>query len=101
MLHTKVKSSIMTNHYSAGGIMQCLSARPQNNLKLKIVLVIVFYQYFFIPLYLVIGSLVNGSDFQDLIYLSKVCNSGSLEGVVAGSHYNRCWYIHSTISEAL
>ena len=81
--------------------MQCLSARPQNNLKLKIVPVIVFNQYFFIPLYLVIGSLINGSGFQDLICQPKVCNSESLEGVVAGSHYNRCWYIHSTISEAL
>ena len=55
----------------------------------------------FIPLYQVIGSLVNGSGFQDLVYQSKVCTSGSLERVLAESHYNRCWYTHSTISEAL
>ena len=30
-----------------------------------------------------------------------VCISGGLEGAIAGSHYNRCWYIHSTVSEVL
>ena len=76
--------------------MQCLSSRLRNDLKFKILLVIVFYQYslfFYIRL--------NRFGFQDLVYQSKVCTSGSLEGVLAGSHYHRYWYIHSTVSEAL
>ena len=26
---------------------------------------------------------------------------GSLNGVLAGSHYNRCWTVHAHLSEAL
>ena len=50
----------------------------------------VFYQYFFIALYKVTGSTVNGSALQDLVYQLKVCTSRSLEKVLAGSHYNIC-----------
>ena len=38
----------------------------------------------------VIGKLIAGSGFEDVIFQSNVCASGSLEGVLAGSHYNRC-----------
>ena len=70
--------------------MECLPSRPRNNLRLKILLIIVFYQYFFIALYKVTGSTVNGSAFHDLVYQLKVCTSRSLEKVLAGSHYNIC-----------
>ena len=47
----------------------------------------------------VIGRLVAGSGSQDLLYQSKACTPGSLEGVLARPH-NRCWWVHGTISEA-
>ena len=39
--------------------------------------------------------------FEDTDFQSKLCSSGSLMGVISGSHYNRAWMIHSTVSEAL
>ena len=30
-----------------------------------------------------------------------MCSTGSLNGVLSGSHYNRCWTVHSVIGEAL
>jgi len=44
---------------------------------------------------------VNGSGFEDLVYQSGICTSGSLQAVLSGSHYNRSWSIHLTIAEAL
>ena len=29
-----------------------------------------------------------------------MCYSGSLNGVLSGSHYNRCWTVHSAFAEA-
>ena len=49
----------------------------------------------------VIGKLVTGSGFEDVIFQSGVCTSGSLQGVLAGSHYNRAWVVHSAFYEAL
>ena len=49
----------------------------------------------------VIGKLIAGSGFEDVIFQSNVCASGSLEGVLAGSHYNRCWIVYSPFYEAL
>ncbi|XP_066931362.1 uncharacterized protein [Clytia hemisphaerica] len=48
----------------------------------------------------VIGMLIHSSGFKDTIFQSRVCDSG-LNGVFNGSHYNRCWFIHSLFSEAL
>ena len=49
----------------------------------------------------VIGKLVTESGFEDVIFQAGVCSSGSLQGVLAGSHYNRAWIVHSAFSEAL
>ena len=37
----------------------------------------------------VLGHLVRSSGFEDVIF-----QSGSLEGVLGGSHYNRAWRVH-------
>ena len=37
-----------------------------------------------------IGKLVAGSGFEDAIFQADVCSSGSLNGVLSRSHYNRC-----------
>ena len=42
-----------------------------------------------------------GSGFGDAIFQAEVCSSGSLNGVLLGSHYNRCWTVHSAFAEAL
>ena len=48
-----------------------------------------------------IGKLVAGSGFEDASFQAEVCPSGSLNGVLTGSHYNRCWAVHSAFAEAL
>ena len=42
-----------------------------------------------------------GSGFEDAIFQAEVCSSGSLNGVLSGPHYNRCWTVHSAFAEAL
>ena len=42
-----------------------------------------------------------GSGFKDAIFQAEVCSSGSLNGVLSGSHYNRCWTVHSAFAETL
>lgn len=49
----------------------------------------------------VIGSLVSSTGFEDIIHQSSVCTSGSLLGVLLGSHYNRAWIVHGAFAEAL
>ncbi|XP_066933544.1 uncharacterized protein [Clytia hemisphaerica] len=49
----------------------------------------------------VLGDFVRGTGFKDVIFESDLCRMGSLEGVLAGSHYNRAWVIHDAFSEAL
>ena len=48
-----------------------------------------------------IGKIVEGSGFDDTAFQTGVCSSGSLNGVLSGSHYNRSRLVHSTFSEAL
>ena len=48
-----------------------------------------------------LGHLVRSSGFEDVIFQSRVCTSGSLEGVLVGSHYNRTWRVHQPMLEAL
>ena len=49
----------------------------------------------------VLGSIVSGSGFEDIIFQANTYSTGSLNGVLAGSHYNRCWAVHSNFEEAL
>ena len=49
----------------------------------------------------VIGKIVAGSGFEDIVFQSDLSSSGSLNGVLCGSHYNRSWITHNTVSEAL
>ena len=52
-------------------------------------------------LFKIIGSLVSGSGFENVIYQAELCSSGSLQGVLVGSHFNRAWAVHTVLSEAL
>ena len=49
----------------------------------------------------VIGKLVSGSGFEDIIFQAEICSTGSLNGVLSGFHYNREWTVHNVMAEAL
>ena len=49
----------------------------------------------------VLGSIVSGSGFEDIIFQADICSTRSLNGVLAGFHYNCCWAVHSNFAEAL
>ena len=40
--------------------------------------------------------LVTNTGFEDIVYQSGLCSSGSINGVLTGSHYNRAWIVHSS-----
>ena len=41
------------------------------------------------------GMLVANTGFEDIVYQSGVCSSGSINNILAGLHYNRAWIVHS------
>ena len=45
--------------------------------------------------------MVECSGFEDVVFQAGICTSGSLNGVMTGSHYNKAWAIHSCMSEGL
>ena len=49
----------------------------------------------------VLGMLIKGSGFEDIAFQSGISTTGSLNGAIAGTHYNRCWKIHQHFAEAL
>ena len=59
------------------------------------------FSYVFSSCFQVLGTLVRDSGFEDVILSSNICSSGSLEGVLGGSYYNRAWFVHEIFAEAL
>ena len=57
--------------------------------------------HFMKEIFAVLGKLVCGSGFEDVVFQTGICSSESLNGVLSGSHYNRCWTVHSIFAEAL
>ena len=57
--------------------------------------------HFMKEVFAVLGKLVTGSGFEDIVFQAGLCSAGSLNGVVSGSHYNRCWKIHRLLLETL
>ena len=49
----------------------------------------------------VIRKIVKESGFEDIIFQAGVCSTGSLNGVLTGSYYNRAWTLHRAFLEAL
>lgn len=49
----------------------------------------------------VIGRIISNSGFEEVLFQAGHCNSGSINGVITGKHYNRCWLVHESFSEAL
>ena len=48
-----------------------------------------------------LGCLISGSSFEDLVHQAGLCSPGNFNGVISGSHYNRCWTVHANFAEAL
>lgn len=40
-------------------------------------------------------------DFEEVLYQANLFSSGSLNVVLTGKYYNRCWWAHENISEAM
>ena len=38
---------------------------------------------------------MSDSGFEDVAFQSNLCTSGSLHGVMSGTHYNRAWIVHT------
>ena len=49
----------------------------------------------------VIGKIVQGSGFEEVVYQTGLCTSGGIKGVLSGKHYNRSWRIHECLAEAI
>ena len=47
-----------------------------------------------------LGCLISGSGFEDIVHQAGLCSPGSLNRVISGSHYNRCWAVHASFAEA-
>ena len=52
-------------------------------------------------IFAILGQLVSGSGFENIIFQAGLCSAGSLNGVVSGYHYNRCWTVHNNLTKAL
>ena len=57
--------------------------------------------HFMKEVFAVPGMLIEGSGFENIAFQSGISTTGSLNGVIAGTHYNRCWKIHQHFAEAL
>ena len=49
----------------------------------------------------IIGKIMSGSGFEDIVYQADLCTSGGIKGVISGKHYNRAWSIHECLSETI
>ena len=49
----------------------------------------------------IIGKIIQGSGFEDIVYQVRLCTSGGINGVLAGKHYNRSWVVHENFAEGL
>ena len=57
--------------------------------------------HFMKKVFTMLGTLMKGSGFEDVVFQAGECSTGSLNGVLSGSHYNCCWTVHSVMGEAL
>ena len=49
----------------------------------------------------IIGTFISGSGFVEIVYQSGLCTSGSINMLLSGKHYNRCWYVQEIINDTL
>ena len=49
----------------------------------------------------IIGNLVCGSGFEDVLFETGMTKNGCIKGVLSGSDYSSAWIVHNVVSEAL
>ena len=52
-------------------------------------------------LFTIIGKIIKGSGFGDIMYQVGNCTTGGIKAVTSGKHYNRSWAVHECLSEAM
>ena len=57
--------------------------------------------HFIKEIFNVLGTLIYGSGFSDILFQANLCTSESLGSVIKGLPYNRCWHIYEPFDEAL
>ena len=49
----------------------------------------------------VIGKLIAGRGYEDILYEASMCTSGGIKEVLSGKNYIRSWTVHECFVEAL
>ena len=52
-------------------------------------------------LFTIIGKIIKGSGFEDIMYQVGICTTDGIKAVTSGKHYNRSWAVHECLSEAM
>ena len=47
-----------------------------------------------------IGIFVSGGGFEDILFQAELCSAGGINGLLCGKHYNHCWLLLKSFSEA-
>ena len=47
-----------------------------------------------VEFFAVIGKLIAGSGFEDIVYEANMCTFGGMKGVLSGKHCNESWIVH-------
>ena len=48
----------------------------------------------------IVGKIVQGSGFEDIVYQARLCTSGGINGVLTGKH-SCSWVVHENFTEGL
>ena len=49
----------------------------------------------------ILGMLIESLGFEEIVFQLGLSISGSLNSILYGSHYDRCWNVHTHFPEAL
>ena len=88
-------------HFDVGAAVNAYKVLWNFASKLKNIVIHLGDFHYIKEAFAVLGKLITGSGYEDIIYQSGICSVRSLNGVLAGPHYNRCWTVHAHLSEAL
>ena len=85
----------------AGAAAKFLHVVWNNPVEFKRVLIHFGDFYGMWELFSIIGKVVQGSGFEDIVYQAGLCTSGGINGIIAGKYHNRYWFVHESFAEAL
>ena len=47
-----------------------------------------------VEFYGIMGKIISGNRFEDVVHQADLCTWGCADGVINGKHHNRSWSIH-------